>query len=76
MRNAGAEANYIFREGIDSRYPVETDENDEINVGHTMELFEEILGNEGDDIVASGFDAIGLGGSFACIFNRGQQTRF
>ena len=60
---------YRFRERINNRNPVEADENGEINIGHTVELLEEILGEESDDIVARCPNAICLQSVLVFVLN-------
>ena len=60
---------YRFRERIYNGNPIEADENGEINVGHTMKLFEEILGKEGDDIVARCSNTVRLQSELAFVLH-------
>ena len=62
--------NYGFRYGIDHGHPVESDENGEVDIGHPMKLFEEVLRKEGQNIVTRGSNAVWLLCSLSSRFDR------
>lgn len=46
-------------EGVDGGHKVEQGDEDEVDIGQTMELLEEVLGQEGERRVLGGLDGVG-----------------
>ena len=48
---------YLFAECVDLRRPIQKDDEEEIQIGESMELFEQILGQKAPYRIFRGFDS-------------------